>query len=90
MHFERHFAFQNATNYIFSRKPGKILGFTSKSRWGRVTLNTGIVLFGLINELISSNLTGCWKTVLYFDELSTTNMNVLSPLLMHRPPVKRA
>ena len=72
--------------YFFQKK---ILGFTSKCRWGGVTLNTGNVLFGLINELISSNLTGCWKTVLYFDELST-NMNVLSPLLVHRPPVKRA
>ena len=26
MHFKRHFAFQNAHNYIFIRKPEKILG----------------------------------------------------------------
>ena len=26
MHFERHFAFQNEKNYIFSRKPEKIQG----------------------------------------------------------------
>ena len=32
MHFERHFAFQNACNYIFSRKPEKILSFTRKFR----------------------------------------------------------
>ena len=32
MHFERHFAFQNAYNYIFSRKPEKMLVFTSKFR----------------------------------------------------------
>ena len=29
MHFERHYAFQNALNHIFSRKPEKNLGFTS-------------------------------------------------------------
>ena len=32
VHFERHFAFQNALNYIFSRKSKKSRGFTSKSR----------------------------------------------------------
>ena len=32
MHFERHFAFQNAQNYIFSRKPEQFRGFTSKFR----------------------------------------------------------
>ena len=26
MHFDRHFACQNAYNYIFSRKPEKVLG----------------------------------------------------------------
>ena len=32
-HFERHFVFQKALNYIFSsRKPEKILCFTSKLR----------------------------------------------------------
>ena len=62
MHFERHFAFQNAYNYIFSRKPEKILGFTSKFRQGRVTLNTGIFVFGLgnfscfLSPLFDSNL----------------------------------
>ena len=30
MHFERHLAYQNAKNYIFSRKPENNLGFTSK------------------------------------------------------------
>ena len=33
MHFERHFAFQNALRlYLFAKKPEKVLGFTSKFR----------------------------------------------------------
>ena len=35
--------------YIFSTKPEKNLGFSSKFRQGRVTLNKGIFLFGLTN-----------------------------------------
>ena len=31
MHFERHFAFQNAQNYIFSRKPEKRSTFHKKT-----------------------------------------------------------
>ena len=42
MHFERHFSFHNALNYIFSENPKQILGFTGKFRQGRVTLNTDI------------------------------------------------
>ena len=38
MHFERRFAFKNAQNYIFSRKPEKIIGLTSKFSKGRGTL----------------------------------------------------
>ena len=38
--------FQNAYNLFF---PEKILGFNSKLRKGRVTLNTGIFLVGLAN-----------------------------------------
>ena len=32
---------------FFSRKPEKILGFTSKFRYCQATLHTGIFLFGL-------------------------------------------
>ena len=39
----------------FSENLKKILGFTSKLRQGRVTLNTGIFLFGLINSLHSED-----------------------------------
>ena len=50
-------AFQNrlskCINLYFFRKPEKILGFTSKFKQGRVTLNTGIVLFGLTMEFSS-------------------------------------
>ena len=42
MHFERHFAFQNAYKSIFPENLKQILGFTSKFRYGRVTLNTAI------------------------------------------------
>ena len=48
MHFKRHFAFQNAYDYIFSRKPEKNLDFTSKFRYGRVTLNTDEALEGFL------------------------------------------
>ena len=36
---------------FFSRKTEKILGFTSKFRQGRVTLKTGIFLFGLLGKV---------------------------------------
>ena len=43
MHFERHFTFQNAYNYIFCPENlKKILGSTSKFREGLATLKTGI------------------------------------------------
>ena len=46
MHFERRkyiLPFKMHQNYIvFTRKPEKILGFTSKFRLGWITLNTGI------------------------------------------------
>ena len=41
-----HFAFQNAWNYIFfPQNLKKYLGFTSKIRKGRVTLNTSIFFY---------------------------------------------
>ena len=52
MHFERHFAFQMHKIIFFSRKPEKILGFTSIFGYGQVTLNTGI--FG--NDVFSKHL----------------------------------
>ena len=48
MDFERRFAFQMHKIIFFSRKPEKILGFTSIFGYGQVTLNTGIFLFGLM------------------------------------------
>ena len=50
MHFEKKFASQNALNYFFPIKHRDIHGFTSKFMQGRVTLNTGIFLFGLIKS----------------------------------------
>ena len=38
--------------YIFFRKPEKILGFTSKFRYGWVTLNTGIFYLALMITLL--------------------------------------
>ena len=49
MHFEMPFKMHKIL--FFQEYLKKILGFTSKSRLGRVTLNTAIFLFGL-NELI--------------------------------------
>ena len=42
MDFERHRLSKCIKLYFFSRTPEKILGFTSKFRYGGVTLNTGI------------------------------------------------
>ena len=55
MHFERHFAFQNAKKYIFfPENLKKIYGspVKSKFRWGRVTLKMGIFLFGPNNNMV--------------------------------------
>ena len=42
MHSERHFAFQMHKIIFFPENLKQILGFTSKFRYGQVTLNTGI------------------------------------------------
>ena len=48
MHFERQFCLSKCIKiYFFLKIPDFFLGFTSKFRYGQVTLNTGIFLFGL-------------------------------------------
>ena len=40
---------------FFSWNLKKCLGFTSQLRWGRVTINTGIFLFGFISTYVRTN-----------------------------------
>ena len=59
MHFERHFESHFALPFkmykilYFSRKPEKILGFTSKFRYGRITLNTDIFYLASLKSTMS-------------------------------------
>ena len=50
MHFDGIVPFKMHKILFFPEKLKKILGFTSKFRLGRVTLNTDIFLFGLNSE----------------------------------------
>ena len=65
MHFERQFCLSKCIKlYIIQENLKKILGFTSKFRLGRVSLNTGIILFGL-----SQKVQGCGNSRAYLSNL---------------------
>ena len=53
MHFERQKCLAKCIKLYFSRKPEKNSRFTSKFRYGWVTLNTGIFLFGMVTPNIT-------------------------------------
>ena len=77
MQFERHFAFQNIF-IMWKKNPeniNKIPGFTSKFRYDRVTLNTGIFYLALVSTC--SGVLGTLPT-----ELWRSPYMVVTPSLM--------
>ena len=54
--------------YFFPENLKKVLGFTIKYRLGRVTLNTGIFLFGLMQN-------GHFSNMYFYEHFNQTELN---------------